>query len=100
MPKKLLARFQISPEAALQPGTPLFATHFKVGQYVDVRGKTYVIYNFSNFLNKFLKFLNFSKRKFCILMVQDKNCGIYDCFSKNLYKKNEIFIKTTLRNND
>lgn len=40
MPKKLLARFHVSPEAALQPGTPLFATHFKVGQYVDIRGKT------------------------------------------------------------
>ncbi|XP_058791599.1 large ribosomal subunit protein uL3m [Phymastichus coffea] len=40
MPKRLIARFFVSPEAALQPGIPLFATHFKVGQYVDVRGKT------------------------------------------------------------
>ena len=40
MPKKQLGRFIISPEAAIQPGTPLFASHFKVGDYVDVRGKT------------------------------------------------------------
>ncbi|KAL7304021.1 hypothetical protein TKK_0003491 [Trichogramma kaykai] len=40
MPKRLLARFHVSPEAALQPGTPLLASHFKVGQYVDIRGKT------------------------------------------------------------
>ncbi|KAJ9594839.1 hypothetical protein L9F63_013876, partial [Diploptera punctata] len=40
MPKKMLSRFLISPEAAIQPGTPLYASHFKVGDYVDVRGKT------------------------------------------------------------
>lgn len=40
MPKKNLARFLISPSAALVPGTPLNATHFRVGDYVDVRGKT------------------------------------------------------------
>ncbi|KAG8223178.1 hypothetical protein J437_LFUL000344 [Ladona fulva] len=40
MPKRLLTRFYVSPEAAIQPGTPLFATHFKPGQYVDVNGKT------------------------------------------------------------
>ena len=41
MPKKRLARFIISPEAALPPGTPLSAGHFVVGQAVDVYGKTY-----------------------------------------------------------
>lgn len=40
MPKRNLNRFVISPDAALLPGTPLNATHFRVGDYVDVRGKT------------------------------------------------------------
>lgn len=40
MPKKNISRFIISPEAALPPGTPLNASHFRVGDYVDVRGKT------------------------------------------------------------
>ncbi|CRL07730.1 CLUMA_CG020684, isoform A [Clunio marinus] len=40
MPTKNLNRFIISPEAAIMPGTPLNATHFRVGDYVDVRGKT------------------------------------------------------------
>jgi len=40
MPTKILGRFLISPEAAIQPATPLYASHFKVGDYVDVRGKT------------------------------------------------------------
>lgn len=40
MPKKHLARFLVSPEAALSPGTPLNVTHFRIGDFVDVRGKT------------------------------------------------------------
>lgn len=40
MPKKLLTRFPIHPCAAIQPGTPLYAAHFKVGDYVDITGKT------------------------------------------------------------
>lgn len=40
MPKRNLSRFIISPEAAMLPGTPLNVTHFRVGDYVDVRGKT------------------------------------------------------------
>lgn len=40
MPKKNLSRFLVSPEAAILPGTQLNATHFRVGDYVDVRGKT------------------------------------------------------------
>ncbi|KAH8273312.1 hypothetical protein KR018_011867, partial [Drosophila ironensis] len=39
-PKKTLARFIVSPEAALTPGTPLNVSHFRVGDFVDVRGKT------------------------------------------------------------
>ena len=40
MPKRNINRFIISPQAALLPGTQLNATHFRVGDYVDVRGKT------------------------------------------------------------
>lgn len=40
MPKKYLGRFMVSPEAALQPGTPLLASHFRPGDFIDVRGKT------------------------------------------------------------
>ncbi|XP_006609533.1 39S ribosomal protein L3, mitochondrial [Apis dorsata] len=39
-PKKVLMRFTISPNAVLQPGTPLNATHFKPGEFIDIRGKT------------------------------------------------------------
>lgn len=39
-PKKVLMRFTISPNAVLQPGTPLYATHFKPGEFIDIRGKT------------------------------------------------------------
>lgn len=40
MPKSILMRFMISPEAALQPGTRLYAAHFKPGEVIDIRGKT------------------------------------------------------------
>jgi large subunit ribosomal protein L3 len=40
LPKVRINRFTITPDAALQPGTPLYATHFQVGQWVDVAGKT------------------------------------------------------------
>lgn len=40
LPKKHLCRFMVSPEAALPTGTPLFANHFRVGDYLDVRAKT------------------------------------------------------------
>ncbi|XP_068152961.1 large ribosomal subunit protein uL3m [Drosophila tropicalis] len=40
MPKKNVARFIVSPQAALAPGTPLNVGHFRVGEFVDVRGKT------------------------------------------------------------
>lgn len=33
-------RFVVSPNAALQPGTPLCAAHFKPGEFIDIRGKT------------------------------------------------------------
>lgn len=46
MPKRNLSRFLVSPEAELLPGTQLNATHFRVGDFVDVRGKT-LVFKFS-----------------------------------------------------
>lgn len=40
MPKRILSRFIVSPESALAAGTPIDVQHFRVGDYVDVRGKT------------------------------------------------------------
>lgn len=40
MPKQHLARFFITPNAKLLPGTELNVTHFRVGDYVDVSGFT------------------------------------------------------------
>lgn len=40
MPKRILSRFVVSPESELAAGTPLDVGHFRVGDYVDVRGKT------------------------------------------------------------
>jgi len=40
LPKVKIHRFAITPDAYLMPGTPLYASHFKVGQYIDVIGKT------------------------------------------------------------
>ncbi|KAI8746504.1 39S ribosomal protein L3, mitochondrial-like [Biomphalaria glabrata] len=39
-PKRWLTRFLITPNAACQPGTPLSVNHFKVGEYVDIQGRT------------------------------------------------------------
>ena len=35
MPKKILARFPVTSNAIIQPGTPLNAGHFQPGQFVD-----------------------------------------------------------------
>ncbi|XP_045785966.1 39S ribosomal protein L3, mitochondrial [Maniola jurtina] len=40
LPKRHLCRFMISPHAKMPTGTPLFATHFRVGDFIDVRAKT------------------------------------------------------------
>jgi len=40
MPKKLMARFPVSENAVIQPGTPIYASHFQPGQYIDVKGKS------------------------------------------------------------
>ncbi|XP_065353618.1 large ribosomal subunit protein uL3m [Cloeon dipterum] len=39
-PTKILSRFLVSPEAAIQPGTSLSPLHFKVGDHIDVFGRT------------------------------------------------------------
>nr|XP_033325593.1 39S ribosomal protein L3, mitochondrial [Megalopta genalis] len=39
-PKRILARFVVTPNAVLPPGTPLNVTHFKPGEHIDIRGKT------------------------------------------------------------
>ncbi len=39
-PKRKLTKFMVTPNAAVQPGTPLYATHFRVGDYVDVGAHT------------------------------------------------------------
>lgn len=40
MPKKKLSRFFITHNARIEPGTPLIATHFRPGMFVDVYGKS------------------------------------------------------------
>ncbi|KAI1285457.1 39S ribosomal protein L3, mitochondrial [Halotydeus destructor] len=40
MPKNKLGRFFVTDDALLQPGTPLDVRHFRVGDFVDVFGKT------------------------------------------------------------
>jgi large subunit ribosomal protein L3 len=39
-PKRKLTKFMVSSNAVVQPGTPLYANHFRVGDYVDVGAKT------------------------------------------------------------
>lgn len=40
LPKRHLCRFMVSPNAVLPSGTPLLATHFRPGDYIDIRAKT------------------------------------------------------------
>lgn len=44
LPKRHLCRFIVSPEAILPTGTPLLATHFRVGDHIDIRAKTLVTF--------------------------------------------------------
>ncbi|KAG9355710.1 hypothetical protein JZ751_000548 [Albula glossodonta] len=39
-PKQKLTIFRVSDNAIIKPGTPLYAAHFRPGQYVDVTAKT------------------------------------------------------------
>jgi len=40
MPKRHLAKFPVTDNGVIQPGTPLTAAHFTPGQFVDVYGRT------------------------------------------------------------
>lgn len=40
LPKRKITKMLVSDDALLPPGTPLLATHFRVGDFVDVFGKT------------------------------------------------------------
>jgi len=39
-PKQKLSQFRVSDNAIIKPGTPLYAAHFRPGQYVDITAKT------------------------------------------------------------
>ncbi|XP_062980835.1 large ribosomal subunit protein uL3m [Elgaria multicarinata webbii] len=39
-PKQKITTFRVSHNAIIKPGTPLYAAHFRPGQYVDVTSKT------------------------------------------------------------
>ncbi|XP_056154641.1 39S ribosomal protein L3, mitochondrial [Lampris incognitus] len=39
-PKEKVTTFKVSDNAIIKPGTPLYAAHFRPGQYVDVTAKT------------------------------------------------------------
>ncbi|KAL7053704.1 hypothetical protein AAHC03_026894 [Spirometra sp. Aus1] len=39
-PKRKISRFLVSPDAALDPGTPIYMQHFRIGDYVDVTART------------------------------------------------------------
>ncbi|XP_076157160.1 large ribosomal subunit protein uL3m [Alosa pseudoharengus] len=39
-PKQKVSTFRVTENAILKPGTPLYAAHFRPGQYVDVTAKT------------------------------------------------------------
>jgi len=39
-PKRWLTRFLVTPDAAVEPGTPLNVNHFRVGDYVDCQSRT------------------------------------------------------------
>ncbi|KAG0721518.1 39S ribosomal protein L3, mitochondrial [Chionoecetes opilio] len=40
MPKKKMSKFLVTPNAKLARGTPLYASHFRPGDYVDIAGTT------------------------------------------------------------
>lgn len=39
-PKQKLTHFRVSDDALIKPGTPLYAAHFRPGQYVDITART------------------------------------------------------------
>ncbi|VDO79597.1 unnamed protein product [Soboliphyme baturini] len=51
MPAEKIVSFAVTPNSALAPGTRLYAQHFKVGQYVDLWGKT-IDYGFQGVMRR------------------------------------------------
>ena len=51
LPKKRLTSMYVSEDARLLPGTPLSVSHFRVGDYVDVFGKT-IDYGFQGVMKR------------------------------------------------
>lgn len=51
-PKRKLTKFMITENAACQPGTPLYANHYRVGDYVDVGAKT-IGFGFQGVMKRF-----------------------------------------------
>ncbi|XP_036188519.1 39S ribosomal protein L3, mitochondrial isoform X4 [Myotis myotis] len=45
-PKQKIKIFRVTDNAVIKPGTPLYAAHFRPGQYVDVTAKTSKILNY------------------------------------------------------
>ncbi|KAG7253901.1 hypothetical protein CRUP_008546, partial [Coryphaenoides rupestris] len=39
-PKQKITFFKVSDNALIKPGTPLYAAHFRPGQYVDITART------------------------------------------------------------
>ncbi len=44
-PKEIVKEFRVTKDAVLPVGTKLLPTHFVVGQFVDVKGKSKVRFN-------------------------------------------------------
>jgi large subunit ribosomal protein L3 len=51
-PKRKLTSFMISKNAAVKPGTPIYASHFRVGDFVDVGAKT-LDYGFQGVMKRY-----------------------------------------------
>jgi len=51
-PKRKLTKFMVSENAVVKPGTPLYATHYRVGDYIDVGAKT-IGYGFQGVMKRF-----------------------------------------------
>ncbi|CAF1227030.1 unnamed protein product [Rotaria sp. Silwood1] len=51
-PKRKLTRFFITPNSVIKPGTPLYATHFRCGDYVDVQARS-IDYGFQGVMRRY-----------------------------------------------
>lgn len=76
LPKRHLSRFNITPDAELLPGTPLNVNHFKVGDYVDVRGTTSVSIVFSPQITNLFSSIVFSLQCLSWLSRSNETMGL------------------------